>query len=135
MGPDIVKYIKLKRLQWAGHVVRMDNSRIPKYWMENSMAEDLWEERDWDGKATSRGTPCCCWIKEDGGDWRGTAISAWCRTTEEEKVWCYRNIMRRQQAEVIKQTYDRKCSKRWTRVRPNRNRDNWYKAAVNLMSV
>jgi len=60
MGPDIVKYIKLKRLQWAGHVVRMDNSRIPKYWMENSMAEDLWEERDWDGKATSRGTPCCC---------------------------------------------------------------------------
>ena len=55
-----MKYIKLKRLQWAGHVVRMDNSRIPKYWMENSMAEDLWEERDWDGKATSRGTPCCC---------------------------------------------------------------------------
>jgi hypothetical protein len=28
-GPDIVKYIKFKRLRWAGHVVRMDNSRIP----------------------------------------------------------------------------------------------------------
>jgi hypothetical protein len=28
-GPDIVKFIKFKRLQWAGHVVRMDNSRIP----------------------------------------------------------------------------------------------------------
>jgi hypothetical protein len=29
-GPDIVKFIKFKRLQWAGHIVQMDNSRIPK---------------------------------------------------------------------------------------------------------
>jgi hypothetical protein len=60
MGPDIVKYAKFKRLQLAGHVVQMDNSRTPKYWMENSMAEDLWEEHDWDGKVTSEGTLCCC---------------------------------------------------------------------------
>jgi hypothetical protein len=25
--PDIVKYIKINRLGWAGHVVRMDNNR------------------------------------------------------------------------------------------------------------
>jgi hypothetical protein len=29
-GPDIVKFIKFKRLQWACHIVWMDNSRIPK---------------------------------------------------------------------------------------------------------
>jgi hypothetical protein len=28
-GPDIVKCITFKRLKWAGHMVRMDNSRIP----------------------------------------------------------------------------------------------------------
>ena len=27
-----------------------------KYWKENSMEEDLWEDRDCDGKTTSRGT-------------------------------------------------------------------------------
>jgi hypothetical protein len=46
-GPNLVKCIKFKRLQWAGHVVRMDNCRIPKkYCMENSMEEDLWEDHD-----------------------------------------------------------------------------------------
>jgi hypothetical protein len=29
-GPDIMKYIKFEKLQWAGHVVSMDNSKIPK---------------------------------------------------------------------------------------------------------
>jgi len=28
-GPDIQKYIQFKRLQWASHIVLMDNSRIP----------------------------------------------------------------------------------------------------------
>jgi hypothetical protein len=28
--PDTVKFIKFKRLQWAGHIVQMDNYRIPK---------------------------------------------------------------------------------------------------------
>jgi hypothetical protein len=29
-GPDLVKFIKFERLHWAGHIVQMDNSRIPK---------------------------------------------------------------------------------------------------------
>jgi hypothetical protein len=29
-GPDTVKFIKFKRLQWAGHIARMHNSRIAK---------------------------------------------------------------------------------------------------------
>jgi hypothetical protein len=28
--PDIVKYIKINRLGWAGHVIRMDNNRKVK---------------------------------------------------------------------------------------------------------
>jgi hypothetical protein len=28
--PDIVKYIKINRLGWAGHVIRMDNNRTIK---------------------------------------------------------------------------------------------------------
>jgi hypothetical protein len=28
--PDIVKYIKINRLSWAGHVIRMDNNRTVK---------------------------------------------------------------------------------------------------------
>jgi hypothetical protein len=28
--PEIVKYIKINRLGWAGHVIRMDNNRTVK---------------------------------------------------------------------------------------------------------
>jgi hypothetical protein len=28
--PDLVKYIKVNRLKWAGYVMRMDNNRITK---------------------------------------------------------------------------------------------------------
>jgi hypothetical protein len=28
--PDIVRYIKISRLGWAGHVIHMDNSRTVK---------------------------------------------------------------------------------------------------------
>jgi hypothetical protein len=28
--PDIVKYIKINRLGWAGHVIRMENNRTVK---------------------------------------------------------------------------------------------------------
>jgi len=39
-GTYIVKYNKSKTLQWGGHVVGTDNSRIlENYWIENSVAE------------------------------------------------------------------------------------------------
>jgi hypothetical protein len=28
--PDLVKYIKINRLKWAGHVIRVDNNRVTK---------------------------------------------------------------------------------------------------------
>jgi hypothetical protein len=44
-GPDMVKCIKYKTLQWAGHIVWMDNARIQKkYWMAHVVEEDLLED-------------------------------------------------------------------------------------------
>jgi hypothetical protein len=39
----------------------MDNSRIlkKKYWMKNSMEEDLWGDHDTNEKTTG-GISCCC---------------------------------------------------------------------------
>jgi len=47
-GPEIVKYVNPTRLQWDGHKVRMDNSRIPKkkYWIENYVEEDMWKDHN-----------------------------------------------------------------------------------------
>lgn len=65
--PDIVKYINIKILQCASHMVWMDNTRIPKmHWIGNFIDEDLWEDHGKAGK-TCGGIPCCWWIKEDGG--------------------------------------------------------------------
>jgi hypothetical protein len=38
-GSDIVKFINFKRLQWASHIVRMDNSRIPKKVLDGKFHE------------------------------------------------------------------------------------------------
>jgi hypothetical protein len=34
--PDFVKYIKINRLKWAGHAMRMDNNRITKIMFNTS---------------------------------------------------------------------------------------------------
>jgi len=28
--PNIVEYIKIRRLEWVGHIIRMEEERIPK---------------------------------------------------------------------------------------------------------
>jgi hypothetical protein len=41
----VVKYVKFKRLQWAAHLVQMDNTRILKKVLnEDSVEEDPWED-------------------------------------------------------------------------------------------
>ena len=45
-GHGVVKYIQKITVSWSCAWYIMDNSRAPKkYWMENSMEEDLWENR------------------------------------------------------------------------------------------
>jgi hypothetical protein len=61
----------------------MDNSRIPKYWMENSMAEDLWEEHDWVGKTS--GGPSLWLLNIRGWGRLARNSDIWRLTTEETK--------------------------------------------------
>lgn len=43
---DVVKFIKLRRLQWAGLVERIDSSDIPK----NVLTESCMTREDWEGQ-------------------------------------------------------------------------------------
>jgi len=43
-GPNTVKYMKIKRSQWAGHIECIEYRE--KCSMENFMEEDLWEDCD-----------------------------------------------------------------------------------------
>jgi len=49
--PDIINIIKRKRLQWYGHVKRMQEERLPKLIMEwipgERRKEDVQEKRGW----------------------------------------------------------------------------------------
>jgi hypothetical protein len=51
-GPNIVNYIIVKRLAWAGHVVRMNSDRTPKKNIPtpNQMEQEALEDRNCDGK-------------------------------------------------------------------------------------
>ncbi|KAJ4433798.1 hypothetical protein ANN_16110 [Periplaneta americana] len=48
-SPDIIRKIKFKSLRWAGHVVRMGESRNA-YRVLDLRQKDLWEDRDVDGR-------------------------------------------------------------------------------------
>jgi len=49
-SPNIVRVIKLRRMRWAGHVVRMGEERgcIGSWW-GNRRERDRWEDLDLDG--------------------------------------------------------------------------------------
>jgi hypothetical protein len=48
---NIVNYIKVKRLAWAGHLVRMNNDRtLKKYLTPNQMEQEVLEDRNCDGR-------------------------------------------------------------------------------------
>jgi hypothetical protein len=50
--PEIIDIIERKRLQWYGHVKRMQEERLPKLIMEWIPGEDV--QKNVDGKCTSR---------------------------------------------------------------------------------
>jgi hypothetical protein len=53
--------MKFERLQWAGHVVQTDSTRIPKKVLSGIFCgRGLWEEHVSDEKTIEGRTLCCC---------------------------------------------------------------------------
>jgi hypothetical protein len=62
--------IEIRRLGWAGHLVRMENERIPqkRFLMGNLITQDQWENQEQDGRTLSGGTHHRSQEYEVGGD-------------------------------------------------------------------
>jgi hypothetical protein len=53
-SPDIIRKIKLRRMRWAGHVVRMGEERkFARFWWESPKERDHSEDRGVDVRMTS----------------------------------------------------------------------------------
>ena len=55
--PNIVEDIKIRRLGWADHIVRMEEERIPKKFLNGN----CWEDQELDGRMLSREMHYSCW--------------------------------------------------------------------------
>jgi len=60
--PNIMKDIKIIRLGWAGHIIRMEEERITNsFQTETCTPQDQWENQESDGQMWSRGMHYSCW--------------------------------------------------------------------------
>ena len=54
---NIVDDIKIRRLGWEGHIVRMEHEKIAKrFLMGNFIIQDQWENHEQDGRTSSGGS-------------------------------------------------------------------------------
>ena len=64
--PNIVEDIRIRRLERAGHMIRMEEERIPKkvlngnFQTETSTPQDQWEDQELDGRMWFRGMHYNC---------------------------------------------------------------------------
>jgi hypothetical protein len=62
--PNIVEDIKIRRLEWAGHIMRIEEEMIPKkkwFKTKSSITQDQWEDQELDGRMWFRGMHYNCW--------------------------------------------------------------------------
>jgi len=59
--PNIVENIKIRRLEWAGHIIRMEEEKIPKKVLNrNFHTTNQWEDQELDGWMRFRGMHYNC---------------------------------------------------------------------------
>jgi hypothetical protein len=59
---NIVEYIKIRRLQWADHIIGMEEKRIQKEVLNgNFHTTNQWEDQELDGWMWFRGMHYNCW--------------------------------------------------------------------------
>jgi hypothetical protein len=74
--PDIVSIIKIRRLEWLGHVVRMNETRTVKKIFEGKL----------EGRR-SRGRPRLRWINDVEDDPRKLGVKRWRTKALEREEW------------------------------------------------
>ncbi|CAH2239446.1 jg23877 [Pararge aegeria aegeria] len=74
--PNVVRTIKLLRMQWAGHVQRMEGTRAPKRLMEGTL----------EGRR-SRGRPRGRWSDGVERDMRVLGVRSWKEAASDRLKW------------------------------------------------
>jgi hypothetical protein len=75
-SPDIVTEIKVRRLEWLGHVVRMEDTRIPKM--------------VFNAKPKSRrgvGRPRLRWLNDVEANIKALGVKRWRIESQDRKEW------------------------------------------------
>jgi transcription termination factor 2 len=76
MSSDIVTEIKVRRLEWLGHVIRMEDTRLPKM-VFNAKPEG----RRGDGRSRPR------WLDDVETDIKALGVKRWRIKAQDRKEW------------------------------------------------
>ena len=74
-GEDIVKFIKAQKIQWLGHVERMDETAVPKRVLKGKLY------------ATRIRRPRIRWLEDVIADLRRMGISGWMEKARNRDQW------------------------------------------------